>query len=229
MRKSYAGMILLVLAKPALAQGELYARPIGEARVPNLLGATGLLLTPSAYVQRDRQISAFLGGNHDFVAGGVSAGLCDRLELGLTALDGSDRFTDGDAHLLADAKLSLLRETLILPALSVGVVDAFDALNKGAGWYLVTSKYLIGYLSEAVTGQKVALKLHVGYGGGIYDEEFFAGAELFFPRALSAMAEYTNGKFNFGGRFHTRGIAATLALFDFDHVGGSIRYSVTIR
>src|SRR5207245_91379 len=117
----------------------------------------------------------------------------------------------------------------ILPALSVGATDAFDALDEGRSWYVVASKYLIGYFAEALTGKEVALKLHLGYGGGIYDRQVFAGTELFFAKNVTAMAEYAHGDVNVGSRFHAGRFSATVGLFDFRHVGGGIGYTVALR
>src|SRR5947208_3357658 len=80
-----------------------------------------------------------------------------------------------------------------------------------------------------VTGKALALKLHLGYGGGIYGRELLAGTELFVADNVSAMAEYAHGDVNVGGRFHARHFSATVGLFDFRHVGGGIGYTVALR
>jgi hypothetical protein len=222
-------LLVLVLAAPSMARAEPPARPAGEERVPNLLGATGLLLVPSAYLQRDRQLSAFVGGTSEFVVGGVAAGIHNRLELSVVGVDGEDGFADGSSGVLANAKLSLKKETLTLPAFSVGIIDAFDTLNQHPNWYLVASKYVIPYFVEGLTGQGLALKLHVGYGDGIYDQELFLGAELFFRAPVSGIVEYANGDFSVGGRYHGRRWSATIGLLDLQRVGGRIAYTVVLR
>jgi hypothetical protein len=47
-------LLTLALTTPAWAQSGPASRPAGADRVPNFLGATGLLLVPSAYLQRAR-------------------------------------------------------------------------------------------------------------------------------------------------------------------------------
>jgi hypothetical protein len=225
----WVNLLVLVLAAPSMARAAPPARPAGEERVPNLLGASGLLLTPSAYLQRDRQLSAFVGGTSESVVGGVAAGIRDRLELSVVGIDGEDGFADGSSGVLANAKLSLKQETLTLPAFSVGIIDAFDTLDRHPSWYLVASKYVIPYFVEGLTGQKLALKLHVGYGGGIYDQELFAGAELFFRGPLAGMVEYANGDINIGGRYRARRWRVTVGLLDLQRVGGGIAYTVALR
>jgi hypothetical protein len=163
------------------------------------------------------------------VVSGIVAGVRNRLEIGVTGVDADEEFAGGDSGLLANAKLILLTGTLKLPAVSVGVIDAFDALDQHPGWYVVASKYIIRYFVQGLTGQDVALKLHLGYGGGIYDKELFAGAELFFRGPLAGMAEYANGEVNLGGRYHARHWTATLTVFDLEHLGGGIVYSAAFR
>jgi hypothetical protein len=170
-----------------------------------------------------------VAGSSDFGAGGVIAGIRNRLEVGVTLLDADNEFAGGDTELLANAKLNLFRETLTLPAFSVGILDAFDALDRDPSWYLVASKYLVRYFVRALTGQEIALKLHVGYGGGLYDQDLFAGAELFLPRGMSAMAEISNGEVNLGIRYHAGRFRATLGLFDLDHAGGGINYTAALH
>src|SRR5437588_10007660 len=117
MGMSRAGLCFVVLAlvQPALAEGGPAARPAAEVRVPNFLGATGLLLTPTAYVQRDREISAFGAGSPDLVAGGIEAGIRNRFEAGAGVIHRREGIGDGRTKLLGNARLNLFRETLTLP------------------------------------------------------------------------------------------------------------------
>src|SRR2546430_604890 len=57
-RYVYLYLVILILAVASVARAGPAPRPAGEERVPNFLGATGLLLIPSAYVQRNRQADA---------------------------------------------------------------------------------------------------------------------------------------------------------------------------
>src|SRR5947207_1559830 len=130
----------VLLAGPTCARAAEGSRPVSENRPPSFLGATGLLLTPNAYVQRDGEISVFGAAAREFAGGGFLIGLRNRLEAGVAVLDGHGDFTADHTRVIANAKLSLLDETLTRPGVSVGVQDAFDQLGRGPGWYLVTSK-----------------------------------------------------------------------------------------
>jgi hypothetical protein len=227
MLKALAGLfaLTLVMAVPAFADDvETVARPNTEARTPNFLGATGLLYTPSAYTQGDRNGSVSLQGNSDFFGGSAVVGISDRLEIGVGVVDFDDDL-GGDTEVLVNAKFQLLKETNQLPAISVGVIDAFDQLDVDPSWYVVASKFF----TRSDTDQDFALKGHVGFGGGLYDEEVFAGAELLFQKNISILAEFVNSDFNVGGRYHYKGWTATLGWFDFKHLGGQLAYHMALK
>jgi hypothetical protein len=226
-RNVRAGGALGVSAE--LDAGDSSARPVEESRIPNFLGATGLLLTPSAYLQRDRQVSAFGAANADFSGGGLLFGIGNRLEAGAMVVDADRSFARGGTHVLASAKLNLLRETLLWPALSGGVTDAADELGFGPGWYVVGSKTLPRSFLQALTGQDIALKVHLGYGGGLYDKKAFAGLELFPPGSVSGLAEVARGRVNLGARYSRSGWSVTAALFGLRDPGGTISYSRSFR
>jgi hypothetical protein len=223
MRRAFPCLLIaLALAVPAFAQDdpEEVDRPASEARVPNFLSTTGLLYTPSAYVPRSGDISIHFHGHEDFIGGGGTVGIGDRFELGLGAVDFDNDF-GGDTSFLLNGKFNLLKETDNIPAITVGVMDALDEFDVDPSWYVVASKYF----TRRDTEQRFALKGHLGFGGGIFDEEIFAGAELFFSRELSAMAEFINDDINLGVRYHRNGFAATVGLFDFDQLGGGLSYT----
>ena len=222
MRAALIGLFLLPLPAliPSAARAQARAaRPAGEARIPNFLGATGLLRTPGAAVLRDREIALHVAGDPDRAAGGVSVGISGRFEVGVLASD-----SDSGA-VRANAKWNVFPETLLRPALSVGVTDARDAGR--ANGYLVVSKYVIPYFVEALTGKTtISVKIHAGYGGGIYDHNLFAGAELILPGDLSGIAEISASRVNLGARYQRRRLSLTAAIFDFDRVGGAVSYTL---
>lgn len=214
---------LFFLTAPAARAQTFFdeVQPAAEARIPGFLGPTGLLETPSAYVLRGGEVAAHLGGDADFAAGGIAAGIGGRLEVGAT-------LREGEGAAWTSAKWNLVPETLVRPALALGVVDAFDASRRSG--YVVASKYLIPYLIEALTGQTgIGVKLHVGYGGGIYGHDLFAGTELILPGDLSGLAEIRAGRVHLGVRYLRRGLSATVALFGFDRIGGAVSYGLPLR
>jgi hypothetical protein len=223
--------IVGVLLTVQIGSGSVHAHPpddnppVGEARVPGLFGATGLLQMPSAYVQRDTQVSFFLSAGDSSGSGGALFGLANRLEVG-----GRGEKTQGQSgQFLANAKLNLLPEELIRLALSVGVVDAFGGSATETGWYVVTSKYLIPYFLEALTGRSVPVKLHLGYGDGAFGRRLFVGGELFFNDRVAGMAEVVHGKANLGVRYYGRGFSGTAGLLGGDGIVLNVAYGITLR
>ena len=225
---------VLLAGAPALAQPD----PLPETRsAPNFLGATGLLMTPSAYTVGRFAAAAHVYGGSRFNSYGAQFGPHERLELGFSYLDihGPDGCACGDDRVVANGKLNLLRETRGTPAFSVGVVDAFDELDLDPGWYVVASKDL----TPLIPGNRVGLRAHLGYGAGIYSDEFFGGIELSLTRpgigrsfrrpSVDLLAEYVDRDMNVGLRGRWRGFSLTLGLLDFDRVTGGISYTATFR
>jgi hypothetical protein len=215
-------VFLLGAAGPAAAQQDEPSLLFGGAAVPNFLGTTGLLLTPSAYTVGDRGLAGHVHGSGSFYSFGGLIGPMDRLEVGLTYAHADGGFLGDEDGVLLNLKFQLLKENVALPAVSVGVTDTFDSLDLDPSWYLVASKDI----SQMIPF--IPVRVHLGYGGGLYDDEVFAGGEVRLG-LVNGIAEYANGDVNLGLRLRVQGFAATLALFDFDRIGGGISYTTGIR
>ena len=221
----FAGVLSLAVS-PAFAQGIV----TGNDATPNFVGSTGLLETPSAGTVGDKGFSAFAGWNPRYDTYGVLFGPMDRLEVGVSYFD----VDNGDDGFAVNAKFALLQETDVIPGFAVGIVDAFDEIDRGHSWYLVASKDI----GRLIPIRPLDLKAHLGYGGGIYDNEPFAALEFGIATPIdqapgrprfSFIPEYRNGNVNLGLRGKWRGFAATIALFDFDRVGAMFSYSAGLR
>lgn len=226
-------LVAILVAGPAVAAPdpvESGAKVVGTllgggSATPNFFGATGLLLTPTAYTVGRGGLSAQAYGASDFSSFGATYGLFQNLEIGATYVDGRRHF---DGGFVANAKYLLLRENTVLPAVSVGVIDAFDQLGVDPSWYVVASKDF-----HRLT--PLPLRVHFGYGAGVYDNDLFAGAELHLTSptdivpvvhpSFSAIAEYEHRDVNVGLRARWRGFGATVGLFDFSRFGGGLTYT----
>lgn len=219
----------VLTAAPAFAQDEPSILRGGNA-VPNFLGSTGLLLAPSAYTVGDRGVSGHAYFTDDFNSFGAQVGLSSRLEVGASYLD----FDGGSNDVLLNAKFALLQETLPLPQLSIGVVDALDELDVDPSVYIVASKDL----SRIIPLNLFPIRAHAGWGTGVYDNQPFFGLEMNLGTPLdvlptrptfSGIAEYVNDDINLGLRGRFKGFSATLSLFDFDTFGGGFSYTTGLR
>ena len=208
----------------AQAQDGGVPRPAAEARVLGLEATDGLFRTPSAYVQCGGAITTFAARDRS-ATGGLLLGLGQRLELGIAAGDPDS----ASLKISGSAKYNLLPEALITPAVSVGVLDAFGTSREGRSGYVVVSKYVIPYFVQALTGQRdLALKLHGGYGGGLYQNRPFVGAELWGRQGFGGLAEVAAGRVSVGPRYYRGGVGVTLGLLEMKHVGGSVSYAVPL-
>lgn len=112
-----------------------------------------------------------------------------RLEL--NAIRVENEGNDGDIGF--GAEFAILPETLVTPAIGVGIRDITDETNFGPAFYAAVSKTvpLAGKLPVITS-----LKLHGGLGTDSLDG-IFAGVELGLPYNLNGIAEYVNDNFNF--------------------------------
>ena len=224
-----AGLALL-LAAPAFAQDEPGILSGADA-TPNFIGSTGLLETPNAHTVGDKGFAVFLTGGSRFNSAGVIVGPIKNLEIGATWLD----IDNATSQIIVNAKYTVLNESTFIPGFAVGVVDAFDELRVGQSWYIVASKDI----GKLIPLRPFDLRAHLGFGGGIYDEEVFAALEIGIATPLDAIPlshprltfipEIRNGDVNLGLRLKWRGFAASVALFDFDQIGGGISYTAGLR
>jgi hypothetical protein len=233
MRIACAAMLLagLLAAAPAHAQDGPSILPAGGTGTPNFLGITGLLTAPYAGTLGNRAIGGHVHVHEDFRTFGALAGIGDRFELGLTWADLDSSLGGGDG-LLVNAKADVLKESMVMPGLSVGAVDIFDELDVDTSWFVVASKRIPRILGL------LGFSLHLGYGGGVYSDDVFAGAEINLGTPLDAlpishptfslMGEYVNDRFNIGLRGKWRGLGVTVGVFDWDDFGGGISYSIKL-
>lgn len=172
----------------ALLAGLAIATPAIAA--PNWLGQTGLLLTPTADALDARQVNVAFHHITDvanLAAGNV--GLTRGLEVGVLFFDPQRGNREG--KFTGSAKYQVLRETPNGIGIAVGWWDFADELNST----------LYGVASKKITNiNGFPLRVHVGGGGGIYDN-VFAGAELPLATNLNTMVEFDGTYLNGGVRW----------------------------
>ena len=220
-----AACLLAALPMSASAQMIGSVRPPFEAQIPDFVGGTGLLLVSSAYVQPDQNIDAFVVDDSRGLSGGLLAGLANRIELGVT----QDRLNSQSTRTFGTFKLNLVREQLLAPAFSAGMIQPLSG-RLGQTTYVVMSKTVIPYFVDALTGQKnLAVKIHVGYGSGLYANTPFVGGELAGSNGLSGIGEVVHGRANVGARYDRNGLAATIACLDWKTTVVSLGYLLELR
>jgi hypothetical protein len=208
----------------------------------NFIGQTGNLVTPSALTVPRGELTAgyhymdkrIFGRGENTNVFSANYGFTSRLEAGFSTLsrDGSKWLVNG--------KWLVVTEAAGRPAVSIGVVDLFDTLNRDPGAYVVVGKNLstlFGRVAEETEGRP--LRAYLGVGSGSYDG-LFGGLNYMATPQLALMAEYApegpitgrRDSVNIGGRFAvTDRIQLEAGLFDWDNVGVgvSIRTGLPFR
>jgi len=208
----------LLLSTTSTATAQSTARPAAEARIPDLTAATGLIRVPSAYIQSADTVSIFGAALPHTAFGGAVLGIANRVEAGAASRDVD---IDGN-RVIGTAKVNLLPEQLLRPAISIGVIDQSR--------YIVVSKFVIPYFVEAVTGRKhLALKLHGGYGDGLFRRTALGGVEVVADGGISLIAEVAGGHGSGGVRYVHGAWSATASMLDSRNAAGIVSYALKLR
>ncbi|MBS1705866.1 MAG: hypothetical protein JST40_08330 [Armatimonadetes bacterium] len=159
------------------------------------LGPSGLIHVPTAYTvlpgrfrlganfERDRQS---LVGNY---------GIFRDVEVGGGWIERNGR--DGKA--IANAKVRIQPANFRNVDIGIGVADAFDAVTRSV--FAIASIDVIPPDVNVEGYRSIGLKLHGGYGTGVYNKHLIGGAELSFTKDLSLIGEYDGDLTNFAVRF----------------------------
>ena len=159
--------------------------PRGEnpaIRVNTLLGPTGLITVPTSTTTRVErfQLGTAFGQNIRTVS--VNWGIFDSIEIGGTVVDRNNQ----NNKVIATAKVTIIPQNFEWLELGFGAIDPFDAINNTVyGMASVNVR-----VPTQTTEQVVGLRLHLGYGTGIYRDKVIGGGEVFLGNRFSVIAEY---------------------------------------
>lgn len=220
--------------------------------MPNLLGTSGLINTPTAYVLPDASILfgvsvtekkwAYYAGSDPSRPRGVTdnwnyfftVGFFPRVELTLRVTYAPDAgFREGFPEVgIVDragaGRLQVFTEGRMVPAVSVGIDDARGTKRQH-------SLYAVGTKGVSLSGA-TAMRVTLGYGsdalkGDSPDESpvvldgLFGGGELVLAHTVSLAVDHDTEKWNLGLRATLFGhISASYVLLDFDIPSGSVAW-----
>jgi hypothetical protein len=164
------------------------------AAAPSMSGSTGMIWIPTADSMRPGRFSAGYygwGDNQSATVAGV--GLSPGLELSAATLWQSGRSKDWTVN----AKFSLKQETLLLPAVAVGIEDLAGTNTRSV--YAVVSKML-----------PYGFRVHLGAGSGRFEGMFGGIEKVLNPTKIrkkpsgfpvtSVLAEWDGKTMNYGLR-----------------------------
>ena len=191
---------------------------------PSLLGPTGLVLIPSAdtlgMTEFDIGVSGIRaneGANQTIIY--ANAGILPGLEVGLS----NDKLEHQDSEMLVNAKLRLFRPPLGRIALSAGMIDITDQIDRTS--YIVLS-HAVGAGIVTRVGPMTLPQIHIGIGNGRLDG-VFGGVSTVVGRRVEVMAEYDGSRVNVGARvpLALRFSATVAALDGFEDFAAGVSFS----
>ncbi|MEN3002011.1 MAG: hypothetical protein ABDI19_09260 [Armatimonadota bacterium] len=165
----------------ALAQVE----PRGEnpaIRVNTLFGSTGLITVPTSTTTRVERFQLGTAFGHNVHTVSLNWGVFEGIEIGGTFVDRAH----ADNKVLATAKVTIIPQNFEWLELGFGTIDPFDAIERTA--YGIASVNV--RLPADAEEEAVRLRLHLGYGTGMFRDKIIGGAEVFFDNRFSAIVEY---------------------------------------
>jgi len=178
----------------AAAQEDVTLR---ATRMNTFHGPTGLLRVPTAFaaVRSNAQYGVALRDTER--AASVTYGITDYAEIGATIIDQDGRTNKA----VVSGKINVIPSNIGWFQLGLGAIDPFDVYNDS--YYLVASTGILG-APKGLEERSIGLRLHLGYGTGIYREDPIGGAELFLDERFSLVGEYDGDDVNFGLRYSHR-------------------------
>lgn len=203
------------------------------------LSFTGNILTPNDNVLGPGDFSADYHAfdlTHSARSMGVAIGVTETLELGVARFD-SDA-PGADIQTVISGKYALLRESISMPAVTVGVVDALGDLDPDGdpGLFIVVGKNLTPAATGLAGEPLPPIRGYAGFGTGIY-EGFFVGADMSFSERGKIIAEYISkikvkdaidnkSLFNVGARLSlTNELSGDIALINVEDLAFGISYT----
>jgi hypothetical protein len=191
-RAAALAALAATMAVGASAQDRPLQNDILGARFNTFWGPYGLITVPDAYAgSANRAVAGTLLG--DQKAFTVNYGIVNGVDLGLAYID---RNTMSN-KLIANAKINLIPSNFRGFQIGAGVIDATDSINNTT---YVMASFQTG-VPEALASKYVGLRLHAGYGTGIYREKIIGGGELLINNRSSIVGEWNGTKANAGVRY----------------------------
>lgn len=170
----------------------------------SLFGPTGLIVIPTAYTVENNTFAVSGSFGKDIRGPAANFGFLQYIEIGAAFMD-----REGAANkAIANGKVTILPQNFKNFELGIGVIDAFDAIERTL--YLVGSaNFIPPNIASPVEGSPaVGLKVHAGLGTGMFSEELFAGGELLFDNKISVIGEWdtknVNGAIRYSPNDHIR-------------------------
>jgi len=159
-----------------------------------------LILTPTGNLLDQGEVRAEAAfGSPDAPTGLLTAGASERvywanIGMGRIEIEGARFEPEGGESLdILSAEVAVLPETLVTPAIGLGVRDITEETTDGRGYYVAITKTVP--LTDVVPFFLHDVKVHAGYGvDGLNGA--FGGVQVGLPLKLTLYAEHDSENFN---------------------------------
>lgn len=204
-------VILLGLAAAAIV-APLYAADNAELMnqtFNTVVGPTGLITVPSAYVVEAKQLSlsTTIADDNTFAA---NYGVMNGVELGACFVNAES----GVDKTIFNAKVHVIPANFKGFELGLGVLDASNEVQRS--YYVMASANMAS--AENLRRRGIAgLRLHAGVGSGRWGDHFIGGAEVVLNGHFSIVTEYDSNDVNVAARYiHGNGFGLQTGLLNTD-------------
>jgi hypothetical protein len=189
-------MVLWSVAMGSFMLAMAQVEPRGEnpaIRVNTLFGSTGLITVPTSTTTRVERFQLGTAFGHNVRTVSLNWGIFEGIEVGGAVVDR----TGADNKVIGTAKVTILPQNFDWLELGFGTIDPFDAIEKTFYGIASVNVRVPSEAQEKVVG----LRLHLGYGTGLFRDKFIGGAELFLDKRFSVVAEYNGADTNAALRY----------------------------
>lgn len=193
---AFRAAALAVLAATSVAAVSAQDAPLQNdilsARFNSFWGPSGLITIPDAYAGSANRavVGSFSGDQKTFT---LNYGVVNGVDLGVAYIDRNAQRN----RLIANAKINLIPSNFRGFQIGAGVIDMADSINNTS---YVMASFQTG-VPESLASRYVGLRLHAGYGTGIYREKIIGGGELLINNRSSIIGEWNGTKANAGFRY----------------------------
>lgn len=198
MTKSKSVLMLCALALLAGTVSGASAQPLEDrqfsvVRHNTILGPTGLLTVPTAFVTPYRQGQLGTSFSRDLKSITANYGLLSGIEVGAAFIDEDA----GSNDVLGNAKLHIVPSNIPWMELGIGVMDVTDEIER-TGYIIASADWTV---PSRLQDDAIGFRLHAGAGSGIFHDKFIGGAELRLNPRLGIIGEWDTENFNTAVRY----------------------------
>ncbi len=171
----------LLVSACATAQVE----PRGEnpaIRFNTLFGSTGLITVPTSTTTRHGRFQLGTAFGKDTRTVSLNWGIFPSIEVGGVFVDRQN----ADNKVLGTAKVTIIPQNFDWLEIGLGTIDPFDAIERTAYGIASVNVSVPDEAQERVVG----LRVHLGYGTGLFRDKVIGGGEIFLGEQFSIVAEY---------------------------------------